>query len=312
MDELEEFTIYKLGDNSKAIASSDESKLGKKTDPEDEEAAKNDKTIVIVETEDGKKMVDVTAPLHSDGKITYVAGVKFSIDDEIKVINKLLLQIILVGASAIVIIIFIMLLLGKIGLRDTSKQLHQLMLVSKEVSEGNLLIKAEIQSKDDVGIVATNFNIMVDKMKVLIENSKGMSDKVTEISEDIALSSNQSALTSGQIAATTQELSKNALEQAFLMEEGRNRVENIVTELEQIADNSSNSVELTLKASRAVEEGVQTIEYQKIKMQDNKKSVDNLNVVILALSEQSNEIGSIVSVINSIAEQTNLLALMLQ
>ena len=33
MDELGEFTIYKLGDNSKAIASSDESKLGKKNWP---------------------------------------------------------------------------------------------------------------------------------------------------------------------------------------------------------------------------------------------------------------------------------------
>lgn len=309
MDELEEFTIYKLGDDSKAIASSDENKIGKKTDLEDEEAAKNNKTVVIVDTEDGKKIVDVTAPLHSSGEITYVAGVKFSIDDEIELVNKLLLEIILIGFSAIAVIIIIMVLLGKIGLRDTSKQLHQLMLVSKEVSDGNLSVKAEIDSKGDIGIVANNFNIMVDKMRALIENAKFMSDKVKKFSENIALSSEQSALTSGQIADATQELSKNALEQAALMEKGRNGVENIIKELEQIANNFSNSVELTLKASKAVEEGVQSIEYQKTKMQDNKKAVDNLNVVVQALSEQSNEIGSIISVINGIAEQTNLLAL---
>ncbi len=309
MRELDEFTIYKLGNNAKAVASNDESKLGKKTDPEDEEAAKNDKTVVIVEKEDGKTIIDVTAPLHSAGKIVYVAGVKFSIEDEIEVINKLLLQIVLIGILSIVVIILIMVFLGKRGLKDTSKQLHKLMLVSKEVSEGNLLAKAEIHSTDDIGIVANNFNIMVDNMKVLIENAKTMSDKVTKISEEIAASSNQSALASEEIATTTGKLSKNALEQALVMDEGRTRVENIVTNLEEIAVNSSNSVDLTLKASKAVEAGVQTIEYQKIKMQDNKKAVINLNLVVVALSQQSNEIGSIISVINSIAEQTNLLAL---
>lgn len=309
MDELDEFTIYKLGDDSKAVASSDESKLGKKTDPEDEEAARSNKTVVIVNTEEGKKIVDVTAPLHSDGKITYVAGVKFVIEDEIELMDKLLFEIIMIGVSAIVVIILIMMLLGKIGLKDTSKQLHQLMLISKEVSEGNLSVRAEIEGKGDIGILASNFNSMIDKMKGLIEKAKGIGDKVEEVSKEIVLSSNQSALASEQIAGTTQELSRTASEQAILVEQGRNRVENIMTGLEQISKISSNSFELTIKASKAVEDGVKSIEYQKIKMQDNKEAVDNLNAVVLALSKQSNEIGSIISVIDGIAEQTNLLAL---
>jgi len=41
--------------------------VGKKADPEDIEAAKDDKTVVIMDKEDGHSVVDATGPPHHGG-----------------------------------------------------------------------------------------------------------------------------------------------------------------------------------------------------------------------------------------------------
>jgi hypothetical protein len=65
--EVNEFNIYKLDNDPKVIASVDPAIIGNKTDPEDLVAAKEDRTVSIIE----KDIVDVTTPLHSNGKIVF-------------------------------------------------------------------------------------------------------------------------------------------------------------------------------------------------------------------------------------------------
>ena len=112
MPDLVDFTVYKIADQT-AIASSTPQNVHKKVDPEDIEAAQKDQTVVIFDKEDGKTVVDVTAPLHLNGQIDYVCGVKFSIDSAMQVINTLLITMIIVGLICMGIAFFLSLFLSK-------------------------------------------------------------------------------------------------------------------------------------------------------------------------------------------------------
>ena len=103
------FNIYSLGDNSTGIAAINSENLGKKADPEDLQAAKDDKVITIID----KSIIDVTAPLHTNGKVTYAAGIEVSIQDELSTIHSMLLKVIFSGLLSIVIAILFILLISK-------------------------------------------------------------------------------------------------------------------------------------------------------------------------------------------------------
>ena len=62
-------------------------------------------------------------------------------------------------------------------------------------------------------------------------------------------------------------------------------------------------------AEKLVENGVQIVNEQNIKMQESTNAVEQVSEVIFTLKEKAIEIGQIVEVIESVAEQTNLLAL---
>lgn len=78
-------------------------------------------------------------------------------------------QVVFVNTILILFIILFSLILGIIFIRSITKPLAKLVATSQEISAGNLNARAEIVSKDEIGILAQNFNKMTDS---LIETRK--------------------------------------------------------------------------------------------------------------------------------------------
>lgn len=191
----------------------------------------------------------------------------------------------------------------------TIKPILKMADITKEVAGGDLTAKVDVRSNDEIGILAKNFNSMIDNMRELLSEMKRIGLTVVSTSEEVKASTEEASKVSEQVALTISELAKGATEQSQSTVEGSNMVNDLIVEINRILDNINESKNLTFNAKETVDEGVKILEFQKDKMLENKQATINVSNEIILLSDKSGQIGQIVELISSIAEQTNLLAL---
>lgn len=163
------------------------------------------------------------------------------------------------------------------------------------LSGGDFTVKLDINQKDEIGQFARS----LENMKV----------RLHEVIEGIVNSSNTLASGSTELASTTEELASTFTEQT-------GQVSGVASAVEEISATSSHvlvSINDVTKKSQAAkdltEEGKGCIIMANSVMSDIQQNVSALSRTVDGLSKSSQEIGSILLVINDIADQTNLLAL---
>ncbi|MBA1334527.1 MAG: hypothetical protein HPY66_2376 [Firmicutes bacterium] len=251
---------------------------------------------------EGEERIGVYKPLKTTGWPVAMTTAKAEMTRAVNNLRNITLAIGLI--ATILIIILVSFLIGR-----AIKPILSMAEVTKEVADGNLRVKVDANSNDEVGTLAANFNNMVDKMKNLLAQTKEVGLAVASSSQEMLASSQEASKVAEQIANTISELAKGAAEQAEETQRAGNMVNNAVEGTGQLAANVSHSGELTENVKATVENGVKTVELQKVKMVENKQASQNVGKEIYDLSEKSKQIGQIINVINGIAEQTNLLAL---
>lgn len=177
------------------------------------------------------------------------------------------------------------------------------------VSTGDLTVRLDIQSKDDIGLLAATFGKVI----------KSLRDIVTKIQEDALL-----------VAASSEELrgsitqSKNSLEQILEVTKQASVSENLylenVKQALHIAIQSSNDInevshtinhgsKLADSTSKKAIDGTKIVNDTELKMNEIKKHVEVTANVINQFEEKTEEISKTLKIITDIADQTNLLAL---
>lgn len=226
-------------------------------------------------------------------------------DDIAESVASLKNKAIINGVICIVLIAGLMYFL----IERATKPILSMADVTKEVAKGNLKVKVDVKSKDEIGLLGNNFNYMIENMTKLISEMNDMGMTVASTSQQMMASTNESSRVSEQVAVTISELAKGASQQSESVQEGNSMVRDVVEGVAKISENAKESENLTVKAMKTVDEGIKAVEYQKSKMEENKSASNNVNNQIIELSQKSQQIGNIVDLIRSIAEQTNLLAL---
>ncbi|WP_432665833.1 methyl-accepting chemotaxis protein [Wukongibacter baidiensis] len=251
---------------------------------------------------DGKKKIAAYGPMKSTGWSIAMTTYNNEVTKSISTLGKIVITI----GVAIVALIGIILLLIVTRITKPVKKMTQ---ITNEVASGNLTVKVDVKSNDEIGILASNFNNMIDSMRELINEMKNIGLTVASTSEEMKDSTDEASKVSEQVAVTVSEMAKGATEQAQSSQEGSKMVNDLISEIGKILDNINDSKNLTINAQETVDKGVSILEYQKGKMLENKRATKNVSNEIISLSEKSGQIGQIVELIRNIAEQTNLLAL---
>jgi methyl-accepting chemotaxis protein len=229
-----------------------------------------------------------------------------TVSDYMKPINKfrntfVIIELVCVIIAAIVAFIFS---------KSISKPLKNLTNTAKTISLGDLTQKVDIvNKKDEIGQLTLYFDEMVNSLRNIISQVRNMGGDVAASSEEMMASSEEVSKTSEQIAVVISDLAKGASEQALSSDEGNSKIVEIVNGLKNIAGEISASEQLSNQAKNSVEAGKKSVQYQSVKMDENKQASIAVWNAISSLSEKSSEIGEILSVIKGISEQTNLLAL---
>ncbi|WP_432665567.1 methyl-accepting chemotaxis protein [Wukongibacter baidiensis] len=214
-------------------------------------------------------------------------------------------RVIVIIAAIILISIVIALYISNL----ITNPIKNMVKVVNVIASGDLKEKVTIDSKDEIGVLADNFNKMINNMKNLIKEMNDMGMTVSSTSEEMKFSTGEASKVSEQIATTICELAKGATEQTQSTQEGSNMINELIIGIDKIAKNTNKTEELTYQAKEIVDNGMNVVKYQKDKMIQNKEAANSVGNGVYALSEKSKQISGIVELISSIAEQTNLLAL---
>ncbi|WP_234123797.1 methyl-accepting chemotaxis protein [Clostridium hydrogenum] len=210
--------------------------------------------------------------------------------------------------ASIVLIVFLTLLIIN-TYKNISNFIREMKNLIHEVGAGNLTIQGNINSNDELSEILSLFNKFISNIREFFASTKEMSLNVATSSDEILKASNDVSDGIEQIANSMSHISNGASKQSASVTTSNNAVLDIIDRLHIISESVNNSEKMAIMAKGVSETGAKTVEYQKNKMQENKKIFENINTSINHLSLQSQEIGNIVDIISSISEQTNLLAL---
>lgn len=114
---------------------------------------------------------------------------------------------------------------------------------------------------------------------------------------------------SSQLLSVSQQIASGATEQAASVNQTTATLEELGAAAKQIADNAGYTAQATEHALTSVQEGQEVVKSTIDLMKEIKNTTENTARDILALGEKSQQIGSVMEIIDDIAEQTNLLAL---
>ena len=189
------------------------------------------------------------------------------------------------------------------------KPVLQLQALMVRAGEGDLTVKAEIKTKDEMQVLGEAFNNMIERQAGIVRQVRSGAQELAASSEETAAASEQISASAQQVSASIQEVATGAQKQNdHIVDVSKVLVQ--LSSLVQLAqnkavlasNNSMNALETAGQGRSKVNETIQAIDVIS-------KSAADTGEIIQVLNELSSKVGGIINTINSIAEQTNLLAL---
>ncbi|MCP4114247.1 MAG: methyl-accepting chemotaxis protein [Desulfobacteraceae bacterium] len=212
------------------------------------------------------------------------------------------IRYIVFGISALVILVIGILTYIISG--RFSKPINMMVDGLKDIAqgEGDLTMRLESYSQDEVGEMAKWFNVFVEKMQGVTTNIAGNSDDLHSssttllyISKEMAEGAGKMALKSNAVATAAEEMSSNLSSVTATVEESSTNINMVSAAAEEMTSTIS---EIAQNTERTRVTSNQTVAR-------TQKASESINF----LSRSAQEIGKVVETINDISEQTNLLSL---
>jgi twitching motility protein PilJ len=162
------------------------------------------------------------------------------------------------------------------------------------LADGDLTTYVTV-TEDFTGAIADSINYTIDQLRILVSSINETSVRVSASAE------------STQDTAAV--LAKASLQQAKEIADASSAVHEMVSSIEQVSRNASESSTTAEQFLNIANTGADVVDNTLRGMDTIREQIQDTSKRIKRLSESSQEIGDIVSLIDDIADQTNILAL---
>jgi len=185
-------------------------------------------------------------------------------------------------------VVFLRLIVGAV--RQLKDQLDNIAQ-----GEGDLTQRVPVDTNDDLGELAVSFNRV-------LTNLQGMVGTIQTLSDNLGAEANQ-------LATAARDNSDGINQQTDLISMVATAINEMQSAIEEVAGNASRAADVTRHAQETSENGGRIIHSSSAQVQTLAEQILKAVEVIRKLSEDSENITSVLDVIRGVAEQTNLLAL---
>lgn len=182
--------------------------------------------------------------------------------------------------------------------KETNQQQQQaIMRLLDEIdplSNGDLTTKATV-TEDFTGAIADAINNTVDEMRLLVGT-------INDTSVQVSASAQETQATAAQLAEAAEQ-------QARQIESASSQITRIAENINDVSQRSAESAEVAMRSVEIASKGADMVRQTIHGMDNIRGQIQETAKRIKRLGESSQEIGSIIELINDIAEQTNILSL---
>ncbi len=178
-----------------------------------------------------------------------------------------------------------------------SRPLERIVASMEDISSGSgdLTVRLDDRSRDELGQLAGAFNRFVDKLDSIMQEVGDSTNELTTASEELS--------------AVTKDTRHNVEEQQEEIQQVATAIEEMTASVHEVAKNTQATADAANASEGQVEKGRNIVQHSVEAVQQLSDRVRQSHEVIEALQHDSNSVGTVLDVIRGIAEQTNLLAL---
>lgn len=225
-----------------------------------------------------------------DKRLAHVDNFTALIDHNSNGINRQLIALLILGTLISLATAFFLPLLVTVPLQKISDRIKNIAS-----GDGDLTIRVQVDSHDELGELATHVNRFMDQLQTLVKDIRRNTDDVSHSAEELltVASNGQRAADEQCQAITTVVTAVNELSMA----------------IQEVARNTSNTAQSTKEASSITEQGQQRIGLAVNHVEHLSTHVTQTAQTIVSLEDEAKNVTSVIDVIRGVAEQTNLLAL---
>ncbi|MFK2877223.1 methyl-accepting chemotaxis protein [Rhodanobacter hydrolyticus] len=162
------------------------------------------------------------------------------------------------------------------------------------LAEGDLTVKTTV-TEEITGAIADSVNYAIDELRTLVTT-------INETSEQVSSSAQETQTTARHLAASAEQ-------QAQQISTATSAINEIANSMDHVSKNSAESADVAERSVQIASHGAEVVRETISGMDSIRDQIQETSKRIKRLGESSQEIGSIVELINDIAEQTNILAL---
>ncbi|WP_440905485.1 methyl-accepting chemotaxis protein [Catenovulum sp. SX2] len=245
------------------------------------DAANNAKTL--------ENLKETMAQLRSQIRKEFTDAISSTIDSS-KEANHLTVAIAIVAVIGLIVASTFIGRSITSNIKTVSSNLHEMA-----TGNGDLTVRIQYTSNDEIGELVSNFNQFVEKLHAAFAN----------ISEDIEGLNGVSA----QLTEASRENSQQNHAQNSAVNDLQQAVEQLMASVNEVAEFAETAASQTADAKQAADQGKKTLAASVQTITGLAEEITHAAGIVNKFESFSNDVGNLLDTIQNVAEQTNLLAL---
>ena len=220
-------------------------------------------------------------------------GIAYDKSNSYAFLNNQMQKLFFIGFAMLFISIVVLIVIIKVLLSP----LNRLEVIAYDLAsaEGDLRQRLEVNGKDEFGKVSLNINSFIEKLQEIVQNSKNISHENASISEELS--------------RTASEVVRNAHAESKIISETKEEGSALTHIIQNSVDKAKNSQNVLKRTQGDIDTVKTQVEQLEHTMQITAIKEQELAQKLNRVSEDANNIKSVLGIIKDIADQTNLLAL---
>jgi methyl-accepting chemotaxis protein len=193
--------------------------------------------------------------------------------------------------------------------RMIGRPLVALRNLMKEGEQGNLTVRTNHHSKDEIGQLSASFNQMMEQITRLVQQTNQSASDVLATAGQLLNSSNQTATSAREIAIATEEIANGASSLAIEAERGNGLTHEIGLQMKNVVEANANMGLSATEVQNASQQGTVYMAELTTKTLSTEVMTRSMVEKVDRLKDSTSSIRKILDVLNDMTKQTNILSL---